>query len=68
MKFPPDTCKNDEEARMQQFLYGLNPQLQHAVRAFELTTYSAMVNKAKLLEQGHKLLNEDFENNGKKRN
>ena len=68
MKFAPNAFKNDEKARMQRFLYGLDPQLQHEVRAFELTKYCALVNKAKLLEQGHKLLNEDSENNGKKRN
>ena len=46
---------------------GLDPQLQYEVRSFELTTYSAVVNKAKLLEQGHKLLKEDSESS-KKRN
>ena len=68
MKFAPDAFKNDEEARMQRFLYGLDPQLQYEVRSFELTTYSAVVNKAKLLEQGHKLLKEDSESSGQKRN
>ena len=68
MKFTPDAFKNDEEARMQRFLYGLDPQLQYEVRSFELTTYSAVINKAKLLEQGHKLLKEDSESSGRKRN
>ncbi|XVE70016.1 hypothetical protein DITRI_Ditri10aG0037800 [Diplodiscus trichospermus] len=68
MKFAPNAFKNDKETEIQRFLCGLGPRLQHEVRSFELTTYSIVVNKAKLLEQGHKMIKEDSESNKKKRN
>ncbi|OMO55593.1 reverse transcriptase [Corchorus capsularis] len=56
MRFAPDSFKNDDVAKAQRFLFGLNPRLQHEVKSFELTTYSDVVNKAKLLEEGHELI------------
>ncbi|OMO58913.1 reverse transcriptase [Corchorus capsularis] len=56
MRFAPDSFKNDDVAKAQRFLFRLNPRLQHEVKSFELTTYSDVVNKAKLLEEGHELI------------
>ncbi|OMO92561.1 Retrotransposon gag protein [Corchorus capsularis] len=56
MRFAPNSFKNDDEAKAQRFLFGLNPKLQHEVKTFELTAYSDMVSKAKLLEEGHEMI------------
>ena len=50
MRFLPDTMKGKEEARKSRFLTGLKAQIASVVNTFELTTYAAVVNKAKLVE------------------
>ena len=50
MRFLPDAMKGNEEARKSRFLTGLKAQITSVVNTFELTTYVAVVNKAKLVE------------------
>ena len=50
MRFLPDAMKGNEEARKGGFLIGLKAQIASVVNNFELTTYAAVVNKAKLVE------------------
>ena len=50
---------NAKEARMGRFLTGLKAQIASVVNSFELTTYAAVVNKAKLVEQGQKKVHEE---------
>ena len=52
MRFLPDAMKGNEEVRKSRFLTSLKAQIASVVNTFELTTYAAVVNKAKLVEQG----------------
>ncbi|GKV48180.1 hypothetical protein SLEP1_g55007, partial [Rubroshorea leprosula] len=56
LKFAPLTTQKDEESRRLKFLYGLNPHILSEVQKFEVSTYSATLNKAKVIEQGHKVI------------
>lgn len=51
MRYVSIAVQTNEKTRIQRFLYGLNSRLQQDVRVLELTTYLAVVNKAKLMEQ-----------------
>lgn len=52
IKFTPEAYQIDEQDKIQQFLNRSQLKLYNVVKAFELNTYVAIVNKAKLLEQG----------------
>lgn len=64
MKYVSTSLQTDEKTKMTRFLVGLNSTLQGHVRTFELPTYPAMVNKAKLIEQ--RLKDEGQSNLGKR--
>jgi len=52
MRFLPDALKDSEEAKVSRFITGLEPEIQYQVNMMDLTNYSAVVNKAKVVEQG----------------
>ncbi|GKV17133.1 hypothetical protein SLEP1_g27675 [Rubroshorea leprosula] len=56
LKFAPLATQKDEESRRLKFLYGLNPHILSEVQKFEVCTYSTTVNKAKVIEQGQKVV------------
>ncbi|GKV13750.1 hypothetical protein SLEP1_g24733 [Rubroshorea leprosula] len=56
LKFAPLATQKDEESRRLKFLYGLNPHILSEVQKFEVSTYSTTVNKAKVIEQGQKVV------------
>ncbi|GKV48697.1 hypothetical protein SLEP1_g55500 [Rubroshorea leprosula] len=56
LKFAPLATQKDEESRRLKFLYGLNPYILSEVQKFEVSTYSTTVNKAKVIEQGQKVV------------
>ena len=64
MRFLPKAMRGDEEARKGRFLTGLKAQITSVVNNFELTTYAAVVNKAKLVEQGQKKVQEQESSKG----
>ena len=64
MRFLPDAMRGNEEARKGRFLTGLKAQITSVVNNFELTTYAAVVNKAKLVEQGQKKVQEQESSRG----
>ena len=52
MRFMPESLKASEETKKSSFIIGLEPQIKYHVNLMELATYSAAVNKAKMVEQG----------------
>src|SRR5262249_51248990 len=52
MRFLPDALKESEEAKVSRFITGLEPEIQYQVNLMDLNSYSAVVNKAKTVEQG----------------
>ena len=51
MKFAPEGIRDHEGIKIQKFRDGLNPELRHDIRGFEMTSLWAMVNKAKMMEE-----------------
>lgn len=47
--------QTNEEPGIQRLLFGLDAQLQYEIGAFELNSYSVVINKAKLLDRGHEM-------------
>ena len=54
LRFAGVGYREDEMMKMQKYQDGLNPDLRHAVKSFELTTLSAVAHKAKVIEQSKK--------------
>ena len=52
MRFLPEPLRASEEAKKSRFITGLEPHIQYQVNLMEVATYSAAVNKAKMVEQG----------------
>ena len=51
LRFAGVGYRDNETMKLQKFQDGLNPDLRHAVKTFELTTFSAGAHKAKVIEQ-----------------
>ena len=51
VKFAPEGIRDREEIKTQKFRDGLNPELRHDIRGFEMTSLGAIVNKAKMMEE-----------------
>jgi hypothetical protein len=52
MRFLPDALKEGEEAKASRFITGLEHEIKYQVNLMDLNNYSAVVNKAKIVEQG----------------
>ena len=51
VKFAPEGIRDHEGIKIYKFRDGLNPELRHDIRGFELTRLGSMVNKAKMMEE-----------------
>ena len=52
VRFLPEPLRASEEGKKSRFITGLEPHIQYQVNLMEVATYSAAVNKAKMVEQG----------------
>ena len=51
LRFAGERYRNNERMKVQKFQNGLNPEIHHDVKMFELTTLSAAVHKAQVVER-----------------
>ena len=51
IKFTPQGIRDSERTKIQRFRDGLNLELQHYVKGFEVDTLGALVKKAKAMEE-----------------
>ena len=65
-RFAPSIVSN-EMAKITRFTEGLRPRLMQAVNAFELHSYSAMVNKALVIERDMNTVQRDWEQQRKRK-
>ena len=58
MRFLPEPLRASEEAKKSRFITGLESQIQYQVNLMDALTYSTVVNKAKMVEQGLNMIKE----------
>ena len=51
LRFASEECRDNGCMKVQKFQNGLNPEIKHEVRMFELDTLAAVMHKAKLVEK-----------------